>query len=413
MTLALGGSRWHTFPATGTVMTARAFLTALEPLLQGVIDDNSLTAADGPVLEAQIHATLALGARESALPLRAGPGSSRAARELAGRAEAIGRELATLATEAVTRLLDDRIELAAGPLVVRSHCYGHLLTPDAADLLLRRRGGPVTMQLYNEWLHQVVLLRDALLPFTAWPDVPLFVGETGLRHLEPARDAFLTELLVRQVRHSSIVRFARQAVTGADGPFGYGFDAPGGTTLPAVLDQSPLTAPRYLLTWRPDATVRTTATYTYELPDYYAAPRTPAGDLTPADATGPLTARVVTGQPGPAWIEVTDGREVTRVDLGQALRGHRFARIGPAAGAAHGGEGPEAGPAAHGGEGPGAGAWTVLRAPGLVQPAGDPLVVDAAGQDGLVVLALLGRLYPEDVTLRSAGDRGARVVVRL
>ncbi|MYW06706.1 hypothetical protein GT354_52195 [Streptomyces sp. SID3343] len=39
--------------------------------------------------------------------------------------------------------------------------------------------------------------------------------------------------------------------------------------------------------------------------------------------------------------------------------------------------------------------------------AGD-VIVDATGQDDLVVLALLGRLYPENVILRSAGRITAR-----
>ena len=101
------------------------------------------------------------------------------------------------------------------------------------------RGGPVTMQLYNEWLHQIVLLRDALLPFTNWQNVPLLVTPTGLRHTESARDSFLTELLVRQIRHTSIVDFARNVVTGTSGPAGYGFDPDGGTVLPAVIGHRP------------------------------------------------------------------------------------------------------------------------------------------------------------------------------
>jgi hypothetical protein len=398
---ALGGDRWHTFPDDGTSMTAREFLAATEPLLQGVIDDNALTAADGPILEEQIRATLAVGSRESSLPLVIGPNSASAAHELAGQAAAIGQGLASLAAEALSRLLTERIDFPAGPLVVRSHCYGHLLTPEAADLLLRRRGGPVTMQLYNEWLHQVVLLRDALLPFTNWQDVPLLVTGAGLRHLEPARDAFLTELLVRRIRHTSIVGFARHVVTGADGPGGYGFDAPGGTALPAVLDQPPLTSPRYLLTWRPDTAVRVAATYSYELADYYVAPRIPAEDLLPAVALShPLTARIVrapsSGGVRTAGIEVTGDGVAAHVDLGQALRGHRFAYHGEPA---------------DGRGSPNVEAWSVLRAHGLVWTGNGRIVVDGAGLHDSVVLALLGRLYPEDLALRSSGTQRARAVV--
>lgn len=52
-TPALGGSRWNTFPAAGTTLTARHFFTAIEPLLQGIVDDNALTSADSAVLEDQ------------------------------------------------------------------------------------------------------------------------------------------------------------------------------------------------------------------------------------------------------------------------------------------------------------------------------------------------------------------------
>ncbi|MFK4543841.1 hypothetical protein RKD29_003437 [Streptomyces tendae] len=401
-TPALGGSRWNTFPAAGTTVTAREFLTATEPLLQGVIDDNTLTSADIAVLEGQIRSTLALGTRETSLPLHLGPDSASAARELGAQAETIGRELASWSTEALERLLTDPVPLPAGPLVVRSHCYGHLLTPPAADLLLGRRGGPVTMQLYNEWLHQLVLLRDALLPFTNWQSVPLLITPTGLRHTEPARDAFLTELLVRQIRHTSIVAFARNVVTGTSGPAGYGFEAGGGTALPAVLDQPPLTAPRHLLTWRPDPSVGEAASYVAEVQDYYAAPRTLVEDLPPATtASGPLSARPVTAPvvdgTRTARIEVTHDGTTAHIDLGQALRGHRFAhRESPAAGDASGT----------------ADAWSALRAPGLVWTRSGDVTLDATGQDDLVVLALLGRLYPENLTLRPADHAAGRSAAR-
>lgn len=398
MTLApapLGGSRWHTFPEHGT-LTARRFATAAEPLLQGVIDAGALGPADLPVLDEQIHATLALGTRETALPLTPGPDSPRATRELAAQARAIGREIAAWSTAALRRLLTDPVPLPAGPLVVRSHCYGHLLTPAAADLLLRHRGGPVTMQLYNEWLHQMVLLRDALLPFTNWQDVPVLIGPTGLRHTEDGRDTFLTELLVRQIRHSGIVAHARRTLTGTAGPAGYGFDHDGGTVLPAVLDSPPATAPRYLLTWRPDPAVRHTATYLPDPADYDAAPRTPLDQLpphTPATAPRTLTGRVTAGPVHDgvrtARIAVTHDGTTAHADLGQALRGHRFAHRrtpGPT------GTAPR--PVA---------AWDLLRAPQLVQAGDTGGTVDTTGLDGLTVLALLGRSYPRAVVLRPDG----------
>lgn len=393
---AVGGSRWNTFPAASG-MTAREFFTGAEPLLQGTID--ALPRCDFDVLRAQIHATLGLGTRETSLPLAIGPDSARAARELGAQAESVGRELASWTADALVRLRGRRTPPPAGPLVVRSHCYGHLLTRPAAELLLGSTGDSVAMQLYNEWLHQIVLLRDALLPFANWQEVPLLVTPSGLRHTEQARDRFLTELLVRQIRHSGIVDFARHVVTGAPGPSGYGFDADGGTVLPAVVDGPPRTAPGYLLTWRRDPAATGTAAYVAEPRDYYAAPRTPAEQLPPATAgPGPLTARVVTGEAADgtrtARIEVTHDGTTARVDLGQALRGHRYARHRAAADA----------PAADGITTPGP--WAVLRAPALVSAEASGITVDATGQADLVVLALLGRLYPNHVVLRSPGHHG-------
>lgn len=412
---ALGGPRWNTFPQLGT-MTARQFFTGAEPLLQGVVD--VLRSVDSEVLEAQIHATLGLGTRETSLPLPGGADRASATRELGPQAEAVGREIASWATAALDRLLTHRIPLPAGPLVVRSHCYGHLLTHPATDLLMGSRGGPVTMQLYNEWLHQMVLLRDALLTFTNWQDVPLLVTATGLRHTEQARDTFLTELLVRRIRHTSIVDFARHVVTGTSGPGGYGFDHGGGTVLPAVLDGSPVTAPRHLLTWRPapGPTAGETTTYVPEAQDYYAEPRTLAEHLPPATGTPrSATGRIVTGPAvdatRTAHIEVTHDGTTARVDLGQALRGHRFAGQAPTV---------EAAPI---GDARTADLWDVLRAPGLVWTEAGDVTVDATGQDDLMVLALLGRLYPENVALRHTGrhagpatadsDRPGRIVIDL
>jgi len=401
----LGGSRWNDFPAAAA-LTARQFFAGAEPLLQGVLD--SLDSVDRDVLAAQTYATLGLGTREASLPLAAGPDASTAARELAAQADTIGREIAAWTAASIDRLLDDRIPFPAGPLVVRSHCDGHLLTHPATDLLMGRRGGPVTIQLYNEWLHQMVLLRDALLPFANWEDVPLLVTPVGLRHLEEPRERFLAEVLFRQVRHTSIVGFARQVVTGAGGPDGYGFDSDGGNVLPAVVTGSPLTAPKYLLTWQPAA--GEAGTYVAETADYYTAPRTLLENLPAPAAAGAAHGRVVRGPVSDgvrtARIEVTNGGVTTSVDLGQALRGHRFAAV----------QGSVTGTAASGARSVDLGA--VLRADGLAWTETGDVALDAIGQDDLVVLALLGRLYPENVVLRAgaggvtAGRDGvSRVIV--
>ncbi|GAA1626218.1 hypothetical protein [Actinoplanes couchii] len=377
----LGADRWNTLPER-SAMTAERFATTLEPLLQGVAD--AVTGFDPEVLNAQIRATLATAGRETSLPLTASAG------EFAGQAAAIGAELAAWAGDALARLAAAPIGFPAGPLVVRSRCDGHLLTPDATEMLMGARGGPVAIQLYNEWLHQTVLLRDALLPFANWRETPLLVTPRGLRHTEQARERFLAELLFRRVRHTSVVEYARRVVTGDGGPAGYGFDHDGGTVLPAVVDGDVLAAPRYLLRWRPGAG-GTDATWVPAVEDYAAEGRTAAIGVGTATGGGPLAARI-TATPAKdgvrtAVIEVTRDGATTRVDLGQALRGHRFASGGPAAG-----------------DGPVLGAWPVLTAPGLVENTDGDAVLPAEGDD-LVLLALLGRLYPENVVLAGAPGR--------
>nr|WP_201784408.1 hypothetical protein [Nonomuraea pusilla] len=133
------------------------------------------------------------------------------------------------------------------------------------------------------------------------------------------------------------------------------------------------------------------------------APRTLVEDLPPDDnASGPLTARIITRPVADgtrsAGIEITHDGTTAHVDLGQALRGHRFAhRPDPTAGDTQSDAAP--GPAS---------VWSALRAPGLVWTRAGGVTLNAAGQDNPVVLALLGRLHPENVTLRPAGRSASR-----
>jgi hypothetical protein len=369
----LGADRWNLI-SEPTTMTAREFIDLTTPLLQGTIE--ALSEVDRDVLADQVRTTLAVGTRESTMPLRAAV--SRANEELLIQAETIGREIADWAVQTLDRLLSGRTGFPAGAMTVRSHCYGELLTRPAADLLLGRRGGPVAIQNFNEWIHQTVLLRDALLPFVNWRQVPLRVTPTGLRHIETAREQLFAEALFRKIRHSSIVGYARQILTGDSGAEGYGFDHDHATVLPAVTIGSVHTAPRYLLAWQPAADALDRATYVSELTDYYAAPRAVLSDLTPAIPSRD-PARIVHGP-------VQDGRTSARiesagwsVDLGQALRGHRYARTSP----------DLAGTLS-------ADASAALAAPGLVKGSGS---IGITGLDELSTLAVLGCTYPERVTL--------------
>jgi hypothetical protein len=384
-------------------VTARQYVDAIAVLLQGVLASNG--GQQPAVLIEQLRATLSLGGPHSSMPLP--PALNRAASELFAQAAQVNDQLVSWADDALDRLMADPETLPGGPLAVRSHCYGHTLIQPAIHILLGPQGGPVPMMLYNEWVHQMVLLRDALLPFSNWQDVPLPVDERGLRRLEQAREGFLAELLVRQIRHTTIVGYARQVAApgAADDMVAYGFGYPGGTVLPAVVSARTVLAPTHLLAWSPRGATAdgTVAPYVPQEADYYAAGRTSASEVARGERTLADATAAVSGEPQPdgsrrAVIEVNAAGHVARIDLGQALRGHRYAYPLSAAGkdtlhdaANWRREAVDLDPVA------------VLEAPGMVWDSSGEYAIDA-GQDGLVALALLGAVYPENVVLRRAPD---------
>ena len=390
----LGGPIWNVY-RPGDTRTARQFVDDAGALLHEVAARTG--ARYDRQLVDQLLGTLTLGKRESTLPQQALTAQNP---ELAAQAVRIGETIADWAGEGLAAYRRAEAPPAAGSLDVRSRCDGHVWTRDVADVLTGPQGSPAGMQLYNEWLHQMVLLRDALLPFANWQDVPLPVRPDGLRRLDRTREAFLVELTTRRARHTAIVAFARAAAAGTDGPDGYGFSTRLGTALPQVVTQPDGPASRLLL-WTADPGPADTATFVSTIDDYYAAERSDAAALGRADrlpaAGGPLTGRVVMAAAADgtrtATIEVTDGQRSASVDLGQALRGHRHAyrSAGPTAPAL------AADPTAQELD-----AWPVLAAPGLVWSADGSFVLGAE-QDGLVRLALLGKVYPENVLLYEEG----------
>jgi len=361
-------------------------------------------------LVGNLRATLATDGPESALPLDAVAGNLAARQEMRAQASTISEQLVSWVLADLAASQADQGE----PVFTRSSCDGHPWTPPVQRLLMGARGGPESMQGYNQFLHQMVLLRDALLPFTNWEQVPVLVDGRGLRRLDNAREAFSVELLMRQVRATAVVDLARQVVEGEPGPQGYGFASARGTALPAVVGSDVLLASSRLLTWhapdlpllpRPAADV--VATAVYALTDYFAAARTPVSDLaataavsaerTAARGAG-LVEVVATPAAGPGTCSfglhlAAAGGAV--VDLGQAVRGHRYAYRAPDGKHGTNDEGVRV-----------LDAGAVLAAPGLVWEVAGTWAVSAGHDQGLA-LALLGKLYPENVVLvpgRTWGD---------
>ncbi|MFF2154841.1 hypothetical protein ACFVVQ_05965 [Paenibacillus chitinolyticus] len=405
------------------VYRAKEVVNELDKMLEAILVQlGEPVNGDPTVLLDSLQANLAISGRLSSLPLGPLALEDKAGAEITAQAQRIGEQLVSWAREMNSKKkgLDKYGTETLGKLEFRSRCYGHTLTPEAVAQVWGPIGGPRIMQIYNEYLHQFVLLRDALLPFANWEEVPFEVEEhtgfKGLRFLEPAREIFLTQLLGKKLTHKSIVQYAQSVVSSGLINTGYGFQYRLGTVLPAGLGESARTAARYLLKWHPVQTLAayeaqdgTAVSFDYEYEDYYAAPRNEAGLGKPGDKetlpvsgehyNDPSIARLLanadTGRSILHFSLELEGREFT-VDLGQLFRGHRFLYR------------------PYGNDNAGAGAAKrdslslhlaadILSHPGLVTNTDGVHFISTGGNE-LVVWALLGKLYPENVVLLDKGD---------
>ncbi|WP_144406981.1 hypothetical protein [Paenibacillus sp. IHBB 10380] len=66
-------------------------------------------------------------------------------------------------------------EAALDDLALRSRCDQHLWTPQVAKTLIGPAGGPALIQLFNEYLHQFVLLRDPLSRYCGYSTKRSFI----------------------------------------------------------------------------------------------------------------------------------------------------------------------------------------------------------------------------------------------
>ncbi|RHZ56430.1 uncharacterized protein CDV56_108164 [Aspergillus thermomutatus] len=327
-------------------------------------------------------------------------------------------------------------------LYLRSPCEGHLLIPPNVDLMFGRRSQSHLMQLFNEYMHQMVLLRDALLPFKNYEDVVIPVdgrAARGIRHLEPSRAEFLTHLLTKEVTQSAIIKHAqallapgllsRSSLTSPKASPGYGFQYAHGLVLPAFLAGGP--TPFHLLQYLPAKLVDdapTDVVFDYRIQDYYLAPRveipagtekSPAAGMgyplangwgTPALAVQSTSIGVVPPTPSSQTVRQLDlqlqleNGQCVAVDLGQVARGHRYAyqasKASESAASTNGSKTSGTAPVVH--------VHVHDAASVLLETGGDGdgLVTAQNGglhvipvQDPVVALALLGKLYPGNVVL--------------
>ncbi|KAL3464797.1 hypothetical protein BJX64DRAFT_297923 [Aspergillus heterothallicus] len=408
-------TEWTLHPG---IYTPRQLVQGFAPLLDTVLhhltpDPNPSSKPNDPrtQLLANIAAILATDTRESSLPFAQHiPDKTRL--EIRAQATKIGARLVKWASEPAEP------SIINPDLILRSRCEGHLLTPENVDLMFGRRSKPHLMQLYNEYMHQMVLLRDSLLPFENFEDVriPVAGDVRGLRHMEGAREGFMTGLFTKQVTQKSVMGLAKallaprlgkvSAVTG-----GYGFQYGAGIVIPAVFRDEGAEKPLHLLRYVPALVEsdKEEILFEYEFADYYAAPRVeiPEGRVVPSLSGFPESdALRVEGLS--FEIESSDtahdsarqlglklkfeGGQSTTVDVGQIARGHRYSY---ASGDPADIDVPSIVHAAH----------EVLLQPGsgLVTADGGGFHVIAT-EDPILALAVLGRIYPENVVRLSKKD---------
>jgi hypothetical protein len=411
------------------IYTPKQLVESFAPLLDTVI----FHLGDGPrgtkpartqLLE-NIAANLATNTREATLRLAEPLDISR--REMNAQAIRIGKTLVRWARDQESsskRPVDVDLQL-------RSSCEGHLLTPFNVDLMFGDRSQPHLMQLFNEYMHQMVLLRDALLPFQNYQDVliPINRKARGLRHLESARSQFLADMLTRHTTQRNVVTFAK-ALLAPDlvrsESAGYGFQYAQGIILPAFLAGGPTAL--HLLQYVPvrvNAAV-TDAVFEYQFDDYYSAPRAeiPPGIEEVISEPASFSEQDIQFKDGPSIglvdgsqgdsrldqacrlemrFELEGGKRMA-VDVGQISRGHRYSYITEdSESSVNGANNSSAAPKPHH-------SIIVHDAVSILETADSSLLATKEKgvhvipvENPLIAFAILGKLYPGNVVLLPRG----------
>ncbi|PVH99972.1 hypothetical protein DM02DRAFT_614655 [Periconia macrospinosa] len=378
--------------------TPRQIVEANAPLLETVLHHLGPSPFGEPSARDQLidnlASNLALNTRESSIAI---PANDPSRVELATQAIKIGKKLIEYAK--------DVSDVSYDPgYVVRSPCEGHLLKPHVAGLMFGPRSLRHLMQIYNEYLHQMVLLRDALLPFENFEEVIIPITEEprrkiGMRHTEDARSVFLAEAMTKQITQRSTIKAAQSLLAPHLSPVNsIGFQYKSGTVLPAYIAGG---KSGRLLKYIPAVVDDSNEEVVFHnnLLDYYIAPRSdvPSADKEAAgEKSGELGVTLVPeGEANDRTLaivlEYPDGAQ-SKVDLGQSARGYRYAhfpRGKNSTGAVNVSEDVQVHSAR---------SLLLESGPGLVMPTKGVHVVQA--ETKIELFALLGKIYPDNVVVK-------------
>lgn len=222
--------QWR-FPV-GTFL-AKDIITQLAPLFDHLViqlgEDKPGDLSSRDILLSGLHSSLSLDSSESTLPIQAGAEGD--AKELAVHASKIAKYITHLVSKTRSEVTSD------GQLSVKSPREGYLWREEVTALLAGPRSNNVLMQLYNEWLHQLVLLRDSLLPFENFSEVPLTfdVKANGLRAVETARNSFSQEVISGAIQRTALLNVAKAHTAPSLPSGGYAFQFERGMVLPLSL----------------------------------------------------------------------------------------------------------------------------------------------------------------------------------
>lgn len=199
--------------ASHRTYTAQDLVRALDPLLEAVC----LTAGqrlDRQALLDNLAACLKTSGKASTLSTdNVGPDDWYRL-ECARRADLIGESILTWATQASTSRLSLDIFGAERlkKLTLTSICDWHVWTSPVCEVLLGQAGCGHEAQLFNEWLHQLIVLRDALIAFDDWDTllIPQADDEFSpdLRMLDSQRKTFVADFSSRDPADRHLAPFA-------------------------------------------------------------------------------------------------------------------------------------------------------------------------------------------------------------
>lgn len=430
------GSGWH---LPRGIYTPRQVVEGCAPLLETVLhnlgQDPPNTVPARKMLLDNLASNLRVDTRESTLQISYST-SDAGRREIAQQAVRIGETIVQYAHEiSLSRPKFDP------KLTIRSPCEGHLLTAAVAGLMFGPRSQMNLMQVFNEYLHQIVLLRDALIPFQNYAEVliPIEGGtgrQVGMRGTEEARSQFLTHLMTRSISQSAVTNLAKAVLAPRLLPKGgYGFQYEHGLVLPAFLAGSSSRRMLYYCPARLDSeSSESEILFDYEHQDYYSAPRAEipeAGTVLTPDSWSSAALHVPTeilessvaiekliNHQGSfkcllhLRIELGEGQCVS-VDLGQIFRGFRYAyRVPSQSDSSHSTSDEsrydEKNVDASTNETTGFSHPGVVHSPtalltrsthGLLSSSKQPYLHFIPTNSAVLTLALLGRIYPANVVL--------------